>query len=217
MCACAVGPWTASLAHAQLAAPPARYRRGVVALSVVSMDGTSGELNVSVSSIHTGRSHTAQNGTNRNEPTTLSPAEETERWLLVRKSLLQSSPKLAKPLEEISENEWIKSRVTSLKRLLESCGNFHGGPKGEMWTALASAVSQHLGPRHEFLELISDHQDSLWTTCSLMTVTTLDSETSLDGKVGELEESEMSLSVPNVPLKVYGSIDLIEPTGKGRQ
>ena len=184
------------------------------------MDGTSGELNISSSTSPTGRSHAAaQNGTN-NEPTSLSPAEETERWLLVRKCLLQSSPKLAKPLAEISENEWIKSRVTSLKRLLEACGNFHGGSKGEMWTALASAVSRHLGPRHEFLELISEHQDSLWTTCSLMTVTTLDSETSADGKVGELEESGMSLSVPNstgVPLKVYGSIDLIEPTGKGRQ
>lgn len=151
-----------------------------------------------------------------------SAAEEAERWLLVRKSLLQS-PKLTKSLEEIGEKEWINSRVSSLKRLLEACGNYHGGPKGEMWTALTSAVTQHLGPQHEFLELISEHQDGLWTTCSLMTVTTLGSESSLDGRVRGLDESgvNLSLSVPStttgVPLQAYGSIDLIEPAGKGGQ
>ena len=167
------------------------------------------------------RTNVAQNGTMTTAP---SPAEETEKWLLVRKSLLLS-PKLAKSVQEISESEWIKSRVSSLKRLLEECGNFHGGPKGEMWTALTLALTQHLGSDHEFVELISEHQDSLWATCSLMTVTTLGSETSLDGKVRELEEEsenhQLSVSTANstsvAPTQVYGSIDLIEPAGKGEQ
>ena len=56
-----------------------------------------------------------------------------------------------------------------------------------------------------------------------MTVTTLGSESSLDGRVRGLDESgnNLSLSVPSttagVPLQAYGSIDLIEPAGKGGQ
>ena len=142
--------------------------------------------------------------------------EETERWLLVRNTLLQS-PKLAPPLAEISGADWAKFPVSSLKRVLEICSNYHGGPKGEMWSEVTCAVRQHLGPDHEYLEMISEHQDSLWTTCSLVTVTTI-SETSLEGRGIE----EMSISAtPSLSVTAthqpYGSIDLIEPTGNGIQ
>lgn len=156
---------------------------------------------------------------------------EKEKWLQVRRTLLQS-PKLFKAVEEINEKEWNKSRVSSLKRVLEACGNYHGGPKGEVWLDLAGALTRHLGPQHEFLEIVSDYQDSLWTTCSLVTVTTLDSETSLDGLGDIIESGSTAVGVrgssststtavlpasASCPLQVYGSIDLIQPSGKGEQ
>ena len=147
--------------------------------------------------------------------------EEREKWLLVRKTLLQS-PKLAAAVAEIGEVDWTKSRISSLKRVLETCSSFHGGPKGELWVEITCAITCHMGPSHEYLELISEHQDSLWTTCSLVTVTTL-SELSLERR-DEFSNSgipQLSVSVSSsstaVPHQAYGSIDLIEPTGKGRQ
>lgn len=149
-----------------------------------------------------------------------SSRSETENWLFVRKSLLQL-PKFAKCLEEIPETEWLETRAASLKIIMTACSNYHGSSKGDMWTKLTSTVTQYMGPRHEFLKMISDYQDNLWTTCSLVTVTTI-SEVSLDDKTGDWEESvnQSSLSEPAVtsttPHQAYGSIELIEPTDKGK-
>ena len=75
-----------------------------------------------------------------------------------------------------------------------------------------------MGPQHELLTLISDHQENLWTTCSLVTVTTLSDELSQNDEQLTWDEdgNQMSLSVPSFsPRREYGSIELIEPTGKG--
>ena len=142
---------------------------------------------------------------------------ETENWLLVRNTLLQA-PKFTKTVADISEKEWLQSRPTSLKTVLNSCSSFHGGPKGEMWTTITNVVSHHMGSQHELLTLISDHQENLWTTCSLVTVTTLSDELSQNDEQLTWDEdgNQMSLSVPSFsPRREYGSIELIEPTGKG--
>ena len=144
---------------------------------------------------------------------------EADGWVLVRKNLLEMS-KFSKVLGEISEAEWLRSRAGSLRSVLECCRNYHGGPTGEMWDDVTSTVKIHMGPQHEFTTLISDYQESLWTTCSLVTVSALSEDMldeSLDEK-GKWEESDMQMSMSGVSVpahKAYGSIDLIEPSGKG--
>ena len=142
---------------------------------------------------------------------------DTENWLQVRKILLQT-PKFSRCLEEISETEWLQSRAPSLKILLDCCSNVHGGPSGELWNTITSTLTHCMGPQHNFIKLISEHQENLWTTCSLVTVTTLSEDLSLDdtGNWGE-SVSQMSVSAPaNESHKAYGSIELLEPTEKGR-
>ena len=141
---------------------------------------------------------------------------DTDKWLLVRNSLLGSS-KFAKCLEEISEAEWLESRITSLKTVLGACSNYHGSSKGEMWSTLITTVSQYMGPQHSFLALISEHQDNLWTTCSLVTVSDLSStDDAIKPADWEASGNRMSLSIPTSAVPpAYGSIELIEPTGDG--
>ena len=138
---------------------------------------------------------------------------ETESWLMVRKCLLETQT-FAKPLEAISETEWLESRVISLKVLLDYCSNFHGGPTGELWSIITDTVKSHLGSQHAFVNLISEHQHNMWPTCSLVTVATLSEDASLDAQEGP--QPQMSLSLPSTQqLQSYGSIELIEPSGKG--
>ena len=135
-----------------------------------------------------------------------------EGWILVRKSLLHK-PKFSHVLKDISEDDWKRSRSVSLRAVLDGCGQFHGGPSGEMWDDLSEAVKIHLGPQHEFLSVISDHQEKMWKACSLVTMTTIsDDAVSVDS----LEDggTHMTLSVPPSH-HAYGSIELISPSGKG--
>lgn len=137
---------------------------------------------------------------------------ETARWLQLRSSLL-GEKKFAKVMDEISETEWVQSRTESFKALLDCCSNFHGGPTGEMWNTIIGAVKNHFGPQHDLLSMISTHQENLWATCSLVTVTSLSEDTSLVKKDDiELQESA---SMPSSSHKSYGSVHLIEPSRKG--
>lgn len=135
-----------------------------------------------------------------------------EGWILVRKSLLHR-PKFSHVFKEISEEDWRRSRAVSLRTVLDSCGQFHGGPSGEMWDDLSEAVKSHLGPQHEFMSVISDHQEKMWKACSLVTVTTISDDAM---SVDTLEDggAHMTLSVPPSH-RAYGSIELISPSGKG--
>ena len=137
---------------------------------------------------------------------------ETARWLELRNSLL-GEKKFAKVVDEISEAEWVQSRTESFKTLLNCCSNFHGGPTGEMWNTITSAVKNHFGPQHELLSLISTHQENLWATCSLVTVTSLSEDTSLIKK--DDTELQESASMPSSSYKSYGSVHLIQPSRKG--
>ena len=141
---------------------------------------------------------------------------DTENWLMVRKCLLETQ-KFAKPLETISEAEWLESRVISLKALLDYCSNFHGGPTGELWNIITNIVKSQLGTQHTFVNQISEHQQNVWATCSLVTVASLSDDVSLDEKSAPGEsEPQVSLSVPStLQIQSYGSIELIEPSGKG--
>lgn len=143
---------------------------------------------------------------------------EKESWSLVRETLIKT-PKFTKAAEDISETEWQQARGDSMKTILNACSNFHGGPKGEMWTTITSVVSHHMGPQHEFLTLISEHQENLWTTCSLVTVTTFSEDASMDETRESVEDdtvNQLYLSVASLsPRREYGSIELIEPAGKG--
>lgn len=135
---------------------------------------------------------------------------ETARWLHLRNHLL-GDKKFAKVMDEISEAQWVQSRTESFKVLLDFCGNFHGGPTGEMWDTITSAVKKHFGPRHELLSLISNHQENLWATCSLVTVTSLSENTSLDKN----DDTELQESASMPSHRSYGSVHLIEPSRKG--
>ena len=141
---------------------------------------------------------------------------ETENWVMVRKCLLETQ-KFAKPLETISETEWLESKVISLKSLLDYCSNFHGRPTGELWNIITNIVKSQLGTQHAFINLISEHQQNVWATCSLVTVASLSEDASLDDKdTQEESEHQMSLSAPSIQqIQSYGSIELIEPSGKG--
>lgn len=135
-----------------------------------------------------------------------------EGWVLVRKSLLHK-PKFSQVLTQISEDDWKRSRAVSLRAVVESCGQFHGGPSGEMWDDLSEAVKSHLGPQHELLSVITEHQEKMWKACSLVTMTTISDD---GGSIDATEDggTHMTISVPPSH-RAYGSIELIPPSGKG--
>lgn len=154
-------------------------------------------------------SHTSSDPSFQNSQT------ETERWFQLRNDLL-GEKKFAKIMDEISEAEWIQSRTDSFKAILDCCSNFHGGPTGEMWNTITNAVKNHFGPNHELVSLVANYRENVWATCSLVTVTTLSGDTSLDSKSAlEVNELQESSSMPSSSHKSYGSVHLIQPSWKG--
>ena len=134
-----------------------------------------------------------------------------EAWSEVRKSLLQK-PKFSDALTQIGggrEEEWaVVSRTEAVEILASHCSRYHGGPTGEMWEDLSGAVTAHLGSDDELVSVIADHRQKVWTTCSLVTVSDVTSEETLD------DGTHMTVSVP-ASHRAYGSIELITPSGKG--
>ena len=140
------------------------------------------------------------------------PQEPTdEAWLEVRKSLLQK-PKFADALTEIGGGrgeEWaVVSRAEAVEILASHCSRYHGELTGEMWEDLIGVVTTHLGSDNELVSVITDHRQRVWTTCSLVTVSDVTSEETLD------DATHMTMSAPTSH-RAYGSIELITPSGKG--